>query len=64
MLCTKDMVNKGPQQNNALAVTGKNMKTDGGTGILNPSDKAAVGQLFDNIEAYGIFPVRHGELES
>lgn len=50
--------------NNALAATGKNMKTDGGIGILSPNDKAAAEQLLDNIEAYGIFPVRHGEVEA
>jgi hypothetical protein len=50
--------------NSALVATGKNMKSDGGIDILNDEDKAAAEQLFNNLEEYGVFPVRRGELES
>ncbi|WP_040593724.1 ATP-dependent nuclease [Mesorhizobium metallidurans] len=48
----------------ALVATGKDMKSDGGIGILDANDKAAAEQLFNNLEEYGIFPVRRGELEN
>ncbi len=48
----------------ALVATGKDMKIDGGIGILGGSDRAAAEQLFSTLEEFGIFPVRHGELES
>lgn len=47
-----------------LVDSGKNMKSDGGINILSPNDKQAAEQLFDNIAEYGIFVVRHGELEN
>lgn len=47
----------------ALASTGRDMKSDGGINILNVEDRAAAEQLFNNLEEYGIFPVRCGELE-
>jgi ABC-type cobalamin/Fe3+-siderophores transport system ATPase subunit len=47
-----------------LVASGKNMKSDGGINILSQSDKLAAEQLFDNIAEYGVFVVRHGELEN
>ena len=44
--------------------SGKDMKRDGGINILSPSDKEAADNLFDQLEAYGLFVVRSGELES
>ena len=49
---------------NEFQTTGKDMKRDGGTEILEGSSRAAVDQLFDDLNSYGIFPVRSGELES
>ena len=48
----------------ALEATEKDMKIDGGIEILDADNKSAAEQLFDNLEKFGIFPVRHGELES
>lgn len=42
----------------------KDMKLDGGTAILNADDQEAANHLFDNLNMYGIFPVRRGELEN
>jgi predicted ATPase len=50
--------------NDALKATGKNMKTDGGLDLLGESDQIAANQLFDNLEDFGVFPVRRGELEN
>jgi hypothetical protein len=47
----------------ALDATGKDMKTDGGIATLDKENKEAANHLFDNLEKYGIFPVRNGELE-
>lgn len=44
--------------------TGKDMKRDGGTEVLEGSSREAANQLFDNLNSYGVFPVRSGELES
>ena len=44
--------------------TGMDMKRDGGTSILQGASRAAVDQLFDDLNMHGIFPVRSGELES
>lgn len=43
---------------------GKDMKSDGGINALGVNDKAAAEQLFNNLDDYGIFVVRNGELES
>ncbi|MBP6793721.1 MAG: ATP-binding protein [Saprospiraceae bacterium] len=40
-----------------------NMKTDGGVDALPASDKEAANNLFNQLEEYGIFVVRKGELE-
>ncbi|MCG8272389.1 ATP-binding protein [Aquamicrobium sp. NLF2-7] len=48
----------------ALVATGKNMKSDGGIDILDAENKTAAEQLLNNLEDYGIFPVRRGELEN
>ncbi len=50
--------------NDALVKTGKNMKTDGGLKLLGSSEKLAADQLFTNLEDFGIFPVRLGEVEN
>ena len=47
----------------ALCATGKDMKTDGGVDVLGPSDKLAANKLFDDLDSFGIFTVRRGELE-
>ncbi len=47
----------------AFEATGKDMKTQGGTELLDPAEKAAANKFFDDLNAYGIFPVRGGELE-
>ncbi|WOK07926.1 AAA family ATPase [Imperialibacter roseus] len=39
-------------------------KKNGGVDILDPSDKEACNNLFDQLDEYGIFTVRKGELES
>ena len=47
-----------------LEQTGKDMKRDGGFGLLQAPDKAAANDLFDELGRYGIFALRHGEIES
>jgi len=47
-----------------LEATGKNMKRDGGLELLKSTDKEAGNNLFDQLEEYGLFVVRRGELES
>lgn len=42
----------------------KEMKCDGGIDILTIKDKEAANNLFDQLEKYGIFVVRKGELET
>lgn len=49
---------------NEFVNSGKDMKRDGGTAVLGPMAKAAADHFFDDMNAYGIFPVRSGELES
>jgi AAA domain, putative AbiEii toxin, Type IV TA system len=44
--------------------SGKDMKVDGGVGILSGTDGLAANQLFDTLDEYGVFVVRHGELEN
>ncbi|MFK5948844.1 MAG: AAA family ATPase [Methylococcales bacterium] len=46
-----------------LEETGQDMKRHGGIAILDHSDKQAAIDLFDQLDAYGLFTVRHGELE-
>ncbi|MFN2472606.1 MAG: ATP-dependent endonuclease [Sphingomicrobium sp.] len=48
----------------ALRATGKDMKTDGGVDLLGSSDEAAANRLFDDLDSFGIFAVRRGELEN
>ncbi len=43
---------------------GINFKTNGGVDVLDPPNKEACNNLFDQLDEYGIFPVRKGELES
>lgn len=47
-----------------LESTGLDMKKDGGVRILAAPDRAAADQLFDMLASYGVFVVRHGELEN
>lgn len=47
-----------------LESTGQNMKRDGGIAILDQNDRQAAIDLFDQLDAYGLFTVRNGELES
>lgn len=42
----------------------KNFKKNGGVEVLDQSDKEACNNLFDQLDEYGIFAVRKGELES
>jgi hypothetical protein len=49
---------------NEFVNSGKDMKRDGGTAVLGPTARAAADHFFDDMNAYGIFPVRSGELES
>jgi len=44
--------------------TGSNIKRDGGIQLLTGSDKEACNNFFDQFQEYGVFIVRHGELES
>lgn len=44
--------------------TGVNFKTQGGVDVLDSTDKEACNNLFDQLDEYGIFSVRKGELES
>ena len=43
--------------------SGKNMKTDGGLACLPQQDQDAANDFFDQLERYGVFTVRRGELE-
>ncbi len=48
----------------ALENSGRNMKRDGGIEILDDATKETCNNFFDQLEDYGIFVVRNGELES
>jgi hypothetical protein len=48
----------------AVTNTGKNIKRDGGIEILDPADREAAANLFQQLGDYGIFVVPRGELES
>ncbi|WP_343637138.1 AAA family ATPase [Fluviicola sp.] len=41
-----------------------NFKTNGGVNLLDSQDRQACNDLFDQLDEYGIFTVRNGELES
>jgi hypothetical protein len=43
---------------------GRDMKRDGGVDALSPDDTAAANKLFDDLDEYGVFVVRRGELET
>jgi hypothetical protein len=47
-----------------LDATGKDMKREGGIGLLSGSDKDAADNLFNQLDEYGLFTVRNGELET
>ena len=42
----------------------KDFKKHGGVNVLDPDDKESCNNLFDELDSYGIFTVRNGELES
>ncbi len=44
--------------------SGKDMKKEGGIGLLSQGDKEAASNLFDSLDQYGLFTVRGGEVES
>ena len=44
--------------------TGKDMKCDGGVGLLPPGDREAADNFFNRLEEYGMFVVRGGEVEN
>jgi energy-coupling factor transporter ATP-binding protein EcfA2 len=48
---------------NEFVKSGKDMKRDGGTEVLEHTARNAANHFFDDLNAYGIFPVRLGELE-
>ncbi|KOY85873.1 hypothetical protein AD998_06705 [bacterium 336/3] len=48
----------------ALNATERNWKIDGGIQILNTNEQEACNSFFDQLENYGVFVVRNGELES
>ncbi|MEL3889359.1 AAA family ATPase [Ferrovibrio sp. MS7] len=48
----------------AFKATGKDMKTSGGLSILDAKSREAADLLFSNLEGFGVFPVRGGELEN
>lgn len=48
----------------AFDAKGINFKTNGGVDVLDNPEKEACNNLFDQLDEYGIFAVRKGELES
>jgi len=48
----------------AMDKTGRDMKRDGGIGILDVADQEAARNLLEQLAGYGIFVVPHGELEA
>lgn len=57
-------VSRGNINNRFEAKLPVNFKTQGGVDVLDPPDKEACNNLFDQLDEYGIFAVRKGELES
>lgn len=52
------------QIKSAFDAKGINFKTNGGVDVLDNPEKEACNNLFDQLDEYGIFTVRKGELES
>lgn len=52
------------QVHDAFVATNKDMKRDGGVDLLDKEQREAANNLLDQLESYGIFIVRGGELES
>ncbi len=52
------------QIKSAFDAKGINFKTKGGVDVLDSQEKEACNNLFDQLDEYGIFAVRKGELES
>jgi ABC-type cobalamin/Fe3+-siderophores transport system ATPase subunit len=44
--------------------SGKDMKKDGGISILGEEDRQSANDMFDQLQSYGLFVVRDGELEA
>lgn len=53
-----------PLIKNALDATGIAYKTNGGINVLSTTEKNSANDLFDQLQMYGLFVVRNGELES
>jgi hypothetical protein len=47
-----------------LLATGKDMKKDGGIGLLQGQDREAANNLLEKLAEYGLFVVQNGEVES
>lgn len=47
-----------------LNATGKEWKKDGGVELLNGEDKEACSNFFNQLDEYGVFVIRQGELEN
>lgn len=56
--------NQRQTMKNAFDASGLNMKRDGGVEILDDPNKEACTNLFNQLEEYGVFVIRNGELES
>lgn len=48
----------------AMESTGKDMKREGGVGILSAAERESASNLLEQLEEYGLFTVPGGELES
>lgn len=60
----QSLANTRPAVKKCLEDTGRDMKRDGGIGLLSGADLESASNLFDQLERYGLFVVRSGELES
>jgi predicted ATPase len=46
-----------------LEASGKDYKRAGGVSLLNPNERASADDFLDQMDRYGLFTVRHGEVE-
>jgi hypothetical protein len=60
----QSLANVRPAVKKCLEDTGRNMKRDGGIDLLSGADRESASNLFDQLDRYGLFVVRSGELES
>lgn len=56
--------NQRKKLHDSFIATTKNMKTDGGIDLLPSGDKEACENFFNQLDEYGVFVIRKGELES